>query len=166
MASLTPDEKDVLEANQRFYESLSAGSIDGIQPRTPIIRMSPRCLKRARRSRSAGRLCSELEGCAIRPLCGIVRPRNGSPAIKVHGSIARVAGLRESQGKDERRFAHRFHCARYKRLRKARRQMAHGSSCAAKLPSILFELDAASNFVLRIDRRVRDRGWASNAARG
>ncbi len=27
MASLTPDAKDVLEANERFYESLSAGSI-------------------------------------------------------------------------------------------------------------------------------------------
>ncbi len=45
MASLTPDEKDVLEANERFYESLSAGvRFDGISAACAIsILSSARC---------------------------------------------------------------------------------------------------------------------------
>ena len=108
MSDSTVDEEAVLDANQKFYEALSAGSIEGIsaacahdpdvtalhETSTEVAVGWPAVLD----SWKAVPFESFAELSCIMT----------KPAIKVHGSIARVAGLERVRGKTKNGDAFAF----------------------------------------------------------
>ncbi len=99
MADPTADEKDVLAANQKFYEALSAGSIEGI---------SAACAHDAdvtalheTSAEVAVGWQAVLDSWKAVPFDSFAELScmMTNPAIKIHGTIARVAGLERVRGK-------------------------------------------------------------------
>ena len=99
MANPTADQKEVLVANQKFYEALSAGSIDGISAacaHDPDVT----ALHETSTEVAVG-WQAVLDSWKAVPFDSFAELScvMTNPAIKVHGAIARVAGLEKVLGK-------------------------------------------------------------------
>jgi ketosteroid isomerase-like protein len=99
MANSTTDEEAVLRANKRFYEALSAGSIEGISAacaHDPDVT----ALHETSAEVAVG-WPAVLDSWKAVPFDSFAELScvMTNPAVKVHGSIARVAGLERVRGK-------------------------------------------------------------------
>src|SRR5207245_1859400 len=108
MANRTADEKDVLAANDKFYEALSAGSIEGISAacaQDPDVT----ALHETSAEVAVG-WQAVLDSWKAVPFDSFAELScvMTNPAIKVHGTIARVAGLERVRGKTKNGEAFAF----------------------------------------------------------
>ena len=99
MATSTGAEADVLAANKRFYDALSAGSIDGISAAcahdSDVTALHEASTEVAVGWQAVLDSWKAVPFEAFAELSVVM----ASPVIKVHGTIARVAGLEKIKGK-------------------------------------------------------------------
>jgi ketosteroid isomerase-like protein len=99
MSDTTVEEEAVLNANQKFYEALSAGSIEGISAACAhdpdVTALHETSIEVALGWPAVLDTWKAVPFESFAELSCVMR----KPAIKVHGSIARVAGLERVRGK-------------------------------------------------------------------